>query len=184
MTMKRNLAIAAAALAAACSTEGYRPYAVAPSAYEQPSKTYQSFRLQRTACFGFCPVYEVAVDERDILVFKGERFVAETGGAASKRLPEGSFRKLVAIAEAHKFASFDAAYPNETGSNCPQMPTDMPSVIVSYRTKRLNHAVSLYQGCTGFDGREALDEMILEIDAVLDIEDWIGPREQFYGAKG
>lgn len=183
MTMTRGFAIAAAALIAACSTEAYRPYAVAPSAYEQRGGDYQTFTLQRTACRGFCPVYEVAVDERDILVFKGERYVAEAGGAASKRLPEGSFQKLIEIAKAHNFPAFDAAYPDADGGNCPRMATDMPSIVVSYDAKRLDHAVSLYQGCMGFEGREGLDEMILEIDKVLDIDDWIGPREQFYGAK-
>lgn len=182
MTMTRGFAIALAALAAACSTEGYQPYVTRGLNTERPAD-YDSFTLERTACFGFCPVYTVAVNERDILVFKGERYVAETGGAVSKRLPKGSFEKLVAIAKAHDFASYDAAYPNADGSNCPQMPTDMPSVVLSYDAKKLDHSVSLYQGCTGFEGREALDEMILEIDAVLDIGDWIGPREDFYGTK-
>ena len=35
----------------------------------------------------------------------------------------------------------------------------------------------------GFDERERFNEMVLAMDAVLDIDAWIGPREDFYGAK-
>ncbi len=173
----------AAAFLAACSSDGYTPYAATPGSSAAPRKEYDQFTLERTACFGFCPIYKVSVDERDILIFEGERFVAEAGGAVSKRLPDGSFKKLVDIARAHQFASYDAAYPNEDGSNCPQQATDSPSVIVSIDSGRLKHAVSLYQGCMGFDERERFNEMVLAMDAVLDIDALIGPREDFYGAK-
>ena len=177
----RNMAPLLAAMAVAACAGDYQPYATRglDTGY---SKTYDTFTLERTACFGFCPVYKVTVDERDILLFEGERFVAEDKGTVSKRLPDGSFRKLIEIAKAHDFADYDAAYPDEDGANCPMRATDMPTIVLSYDAKRLSHAVSLYQGCR-FDGREDLDAMILEIDAVLDVDDWIGPREDFYGAK-
>ncbi|GJL91954.1 DUF6438 domain-containing protein [Hyphococcus sp.] len=172
-----------AALAGACSTQGYTPYYATPGVQNPNAPKHDQFTLQRTACFGFCPVYKVSVDDRDLLVFEGERFVAEAGGAVSKRLPDGAFNRLVAIAKSHDFASYDAAYPNEDGSNCAQMATDMPSVSISFNGKKLSHAVRLYQGCFGMDGREQFDEMLTELDAVLDIDDLIGPREDFYGAK-
>ena len=68
----------------------------------------------------------------------------------------------------------------EAGDNCGPIPTDMPSIIISFDAKRLDHKVSLYQGCS-FDGRENFDAMVLEMDAVLDIDDMIGPRENFTG---
>jgi hypothetical protein len=173
----------AAAFLAACSTEGYTPYAATPGAPTNPRKEYDQFTLQRTACFGFCPVYKVSVDERDILIFEGERFVTEAGGAVSKRLPKGSFKKLIEIARAHEFEAFDETYPNADGSNCPQQATDLPSASVTIEAGRLTHAVRLYQGCFGFDGRERFDEMLLAMDTVLDIDDWIGPREDFYGEE-
>ncbi len=165
----------------ACAPEGYTPYYATPGV-TGGEKEYDQFTLKRTACFGFCPIYDVTVYENDVLIFHGERFVAETGGAVSKRLPDGSFRKLVSIAKAYDFSDFDARYPNEAGDNCGPIPTDMPSIIISFDTKRLDHEVSLYQGCS-FDGRESFDEMVLKMDAVLDIGDMIGPREDFYGAK-
>ncbi|MEZ5894697.1 MAG: DUF6438 domain-containing protein [Parvularculaceae bacterium] len=168
---------------AGCVSEDHLPYYAAPNPYDNPAKDRDQMTLERTACYGFCPVYKVKVSERDILVFVGERFVTETGGAISKRLPDGSFDKLMRIAKTYGFSDFDAQYPDADGANCPQRATDMPSVVISYKAERLTHAVDLYQGCFGFAGREKLDAMIAEIDAVLDLDEWIGPREAFYGAK-
>ncbi|WP_428407933.1 DUF6438 domain-containing protein [Hyphococcus sp.] len=171
----------AAALLGACAPEGYTPYYATPGV-TGGEKEFDQFTLKRTACFGFCPVYDVTVYENDVLIFHGERFVAETGGAVSKRLPDGSFKKLISIARAHNFSDFDARYPNEAGDNCGPIPTDMPSIIISFDSGRLDHEVNLYQGCS-FDGRDSFDEMVLQMDAVLNVDDMIGPREAFYGAK-
>lgn len=183
MTMRTIFTILAAAFLASCASEGYTPYASTPGAPTNPRKEYDQVTIQRTACRGFCPVYKVTVDERDVLLFEGERFVAEEGGAVSKRLPEGSFRKLIAIAREHGFSGFDKYYPNEAEDNCPAMATDMPAAIVTIDSRRLTHQVHLYQGCMGFEGRERLDEMLLAMDAVMNIGDWIGEREQFYGGE-
>ena len=187
MFMKRlQLYLAAFLLAATvlsgCAPKGYKPYYATQGVSGGPGD-YNQVTLRRTACFGFCPIYEVTVYEQDVLQFSGERFVTETGGAVSKRLPDGSFKKLIKIARDHQFSDFDPRYPNEAGDNCGPIATDMPSVIVSIETKRLNHEVSVYQGCRGFDGRERFEEMVAQMDAVFDIEDWIGPREDFYGAE-
>ncbi len=181
--MKRLFIGFAAIMISACSTEGYTPYAATPGEPDPNPKKHDQFTLQRTACYGFCPVYKVRVDDRDLLSFQGERFVTEAGGAVSKRLPPGSFKKLVEIAQAHEFASYDTAYPNEDGTNCAQRATDMPSVIIAFDANKLSHFVSVYQGCMGFEGRERFDEMVTKLDAVLALDDMIGPREDFYGAK-
>lgn len=175
--------LAVLALAAACAPRSYTPYYGTPGAYHPDTTERDQVTLERTACFGFCPIYKVTIDERDILLFEGERFVAEADGAVSKRLAEGTFNRLVAILRAYNFTAFDAAYPNEAGSNCPQLATDSPSVIIAADAGRLDHAVSFYQGCVGFEARERLEQMIVEIDALLAIDDLVGPREDFYGAK-
>lgn len=169
----RLLTVAVFAALAACS---------GPAGTASSGSDAQSFSIERTACFGFCPMYAATVDADDKLVFEGQRFVAAEG-AHEKTLPEGSFERLIEIAERHGFAGFDSAYPNEAGDNCPQMATDMPSVIVSVSSKKLTHAVSFYRGCFEFDGRDRLEAMIEEVDAVLALDDWIGSREDFMGAR-
>ena len=159
----------------ACAPQNYEPYAT--RGLYQPPKEYDQFKLERTACYGVCPVYEVIVNENDILEFRGKRFVTEEGGAVGKRLDEHSFDRLVMITKEYDFASFDSAYPNDDASNCPRMATDSPSVIITVKTKDSLKKVSVYGGCIDFDGRERWVEMVEAIDAVLDIGDLVGPRE-------
>lgn len=182
MKLSLFLPLMAACFLAACSTDGYQPY-LSRGLDDGAGEKHDLFTLQRTPCYGFCPAYKVTVDDRDIITFEGERFVIEDEGAVGSHLPDGSFKKLLAIAKAYDFTSFDAAYPNEGESNCPRMATDMPSVILGYDAGKLKHKVSFYEGCMGFEGRERLEAMVAEIDAVLAVDKWIGPREQFYGRK-
>ena len=182
MKLPALAALVAAALLAACVSDNYQPYVTRGTV--RPEVKHDQMTLERTACFGFCPVYKVTVLDNDVVTFEGERFVKEIGGSVSRRLSDGSFKKLIEIAKAHDFAAFDAAYPDADGANCPQRATDMPTVIVSFDAQKLSHAVSFYQGCMGFAGRDSLNEMIAEIDAVLDIGDWVGPRKDFTKAKG
>jgi len=180
MILRIIVTVFATAILAACVSKEHPPWYDVPDAYEVP-ETLQRFSLERTACFGFCPIYKVTVDENDVLQFTGERFVAEAGGAVSKRLPKGSFKKLVSIAKAHDFAGYDSQYPDEDAANCAGVATDMPTVIIGFAADGLDHQVSVYQGCMNFAGQERFNEMLLAMDALLDIDDWIGPRDQFYG---
>lgn len=165
-------AIAAALIAAACS--GANTTTAAGEA------ATGKVTLERTACFGFCPMYKATVTADEQLVFEGGRFVVAEG-KQEKRLPAGSFAKLVDIAKSHDFTSLDASYPNEEGTNCPQQATDLPGVNVAVESADLNHSVRFDQGCMGFEGRDRLEAMIAEMDAVLALDEWIGPREQFMG---
>lgn len=181
---KIALSLLAAPVLAACSSEGYTPYLAQPYAYSRAGETeYDRFTLQRTACFGFCPIYKVIVNERDVLFFEGEQFVVEDDGVVSKRLPKGSFDELLKLAKAHQFSGFDRNYPNENGDNCETVAADLPGLVVKFESERLTHEVNLYEGCFGFEGRERFQEMVAAMEAVLDIDDWVGPREQFTGEE-
>ena len=166
---------------AACASGEYEPWLTRGITPEEP-EIRDEFTLERTACYGFCPVYKVTVDDRDLQQFQGKKFVAEIGGTVGKRLPKGAYEQLKAIAAAHEFDQFDTTYPNEDATNCSLMATDMPSVIVGFSRDGETRQVGVYGGCMGFDGRERFDAMIAAMDAVLDIDDLVGPREAFYGA--
>lgn len=144
-----------------------------------PADVHDKFTLERTACYGVCPVYDVSVDEKDYLQFRGKRFVAEEGGSVASPLPPGSYKKLQAIAEAHQFGAFDTAYPNDDGSNCPRLATDSPTIIVGFREGAEARTVRVYEGCGGFEGRARFFAMVAEMEAVLEIDDFVGPREAF-----
>ena len=176
------LCLVAVFAAAGCAGSDYEPWLTRGQQREAETDR-DRFTLERTACFGVCPVYTAIVDERDILEFRGERFVAEEGGAVGRSMPKGAFDRLIDIAKAHDFEAFDAAYPNEDATNCPQFATDMPTVIVTIERGGKTRAVSVYQGCMGFDGRDRFDDMVLAMDEVLDLGDMIGPRDAFMAAE-
>ncbi len=178
-SLKLVSACIAVTLLAACGSSKNVPWASTHSPYATVKGETEQFTLARTACFGFCPIYRVTVDQSDALYFEGERFVAEEGATLSKRLPGGSFNKLVKIAKSYGFSSYDPRYPNEAANNCGAVATDMPSVIISFESKSLTHEVNLYQGCFDFEGRERFEEMVAAMDAVLDVDKWVGPREKF-----
>ncbi len=173
-------AFAAFLFAAGCGSSDHEPWITRGLNSETPD-VRDHFTLERTACYGVCPVYKVTVDDRDVLQFQGTRFVAEEGGAVAKRLPDGSYKKLAAIAKAHAFERFDDAYPNKDASNCPRMATDSPSVIVGFVEGDRMRNVRVYEGCMGFEGRERFEAMVAAMDAILDIDDFVGPRDVFYG---
>ena len=144
-----------------------------------PPEVHDKFTLERTPCYGVCPVYDVSVDEKDYLQFRGKKFVAEEGGSVASPLPRGSYKKLQEIAAAHQFAAFDPAYPNADGTNCPQLSTDSPSIIVGFQDGDEARTIRVYEGCAGFEGRERFYAMIAAMEAVLDIDEFVGPREAF-----
>ena len=176
----RNLVLPLFLLVSACAGSDYEPW-LTRGQIRGSDQTTDRLSIERTACFGVCPVYEVIVTERDVLEFRGERFVAEAGGAVAKPLPKGSFDRLLDIARAHEFDDFDAAYPNDDQSNCPQAATDLPSVIVTLEQGGRKRAVSVYEGCFGFEGRDRFEAMVAAMDDVFDIDDMVGPREMFLG---
>ena len=145
-----------------------------------PAEVHDKFTLERTACYGVCPVYDVTVDDHDYLQFRGKQFVAEEGGSVASPLPRGSYKKLQAIAAAHQFDAFNTAYPNVDGSNCPQLSTDSPTIIVGFRQGAEARTVRVDEGCAGFEGRERFYAMLSAMEAVLDIEEFVGPREAFF----
>lgn len=145
-----------------------------------PDVIYDKFTLERTPCYGVCPVYDVTVDEKDYLQFRGKQHVAEQGGSVASPLPSGTYKKLREIAAAHQFDAFDAAYPNADNSNCPRLATDSPSIVVGFLDGGKARTVSVYEGCAQFVGRDRFYAMIAEMEAVLDIDEFVGPREAFY----
>jgi hypothetical protein len=141
-----------------------------------------AFTLERGVCFGPCPVYVARVTADDRLAFDGRKFTARSGKHA-RDLEKGSFVRLIEAAKRHDFAALDSNWPDAKGLNCPEPPTDMPTVSVSIETPELNHAVKFYEGCAGYPAAERMIAMVKDADAILALDEWIGPREAFYGKR-
>ncbi len=124
--------------------------------------------IERSGCFGWCPIYEATVFRDGMVEYRGERFVKTTGAATWTIEP----REIVAIetlfAEAHYLDLKDAYTSYDV--------TDMPSAVTSHtragRTKRVAH----YAG----DGSapKALGHLESELDRLVHIEKGIGTEAE------
>jgi hypothetical protein len=164
------------------------PGVPAPDVFAEPApgavalKPADTIAIERGACFGPCPVYKATAYGDDRLVFEGRKFV-RAEGVHERRMAAGGFERLVGIARRHEFSAMDSKWPDETGLNCPEPPTDMPSVTVTIATGDINHSVSFYSGCRGNPGADRVAAMVEEIDRTLALDDLVGPREDWYGRK-
>lgn len=164
--MRRSALVAM--LAAACAPAAPPREAQRSSARQQPV----SVALERTACFGACPMYTVRLDGSGAVAYEGRRFVREVG-ARGGRVDADSVRALVAEFERAGFFDFADRYtPGEP--TCRMAPTDLPgtvlSVTVGDRAKQVVH----YSGCEA--APEALTELARRVDQVAGTADWIGER--------
>ena len=139
----------------------------------QPSakrKTGDSITLERTACFGTCPIYDVTIAADGTVSFQGQRFTRLQ--SATGRISRRAFRKLVREFERIKYFSLPDDFTPGT-KNCPNMITDMPSANTSIYLKGKSKAVSHYHGCGNSGVLAKLTALENKIDQVAGTQKWI-----------
>jgi hypothetical protein len=157
-------ALATLAALAACG----RPPARAPQANPAPTEGHIS--LERRPCFGTCPVYTVTLERSGEVIFRGHRFVADTGtftGSIPATRADSLFRELDA---AGWFAFADRYGMGEPG--CERFATDLPSVVTEVRMDGRAKRVEHDYGCTGAPAK--LETLERRIDEVTGVVRWVG----------
>lgn len=126
--------------------------------------------LERTSCFGSCPVYAISVSPSGQVTFEGRAHVLQLGTASGQISRQQVDALLVELERAGYFA-FASRYA-VSESACGRYVTDLPSAISSAtlggRTKRIQHD----HGCGGAPGALAVLEK--RIDEVLGSRQWTG----------
>lgn len=138
--------------------------------------------IERGYCFGPCPVYTATAYGDDRVVFEGKKFVA-MNGRVEKKLDAGGFARLVDIVRRHGIMSMDTNWPDEKGLNCPEPPTDLPTVTVSVDAAEITRTIKFYEGCAGTPGADRVKSMVADLDKSLALDAWIGSREAYYGKR-
>ena len=120
--------------------------------------------LERTACYGRCPIYKVTVLRDGTVLWEGERFVKTTGKATAK-LPAATVAQLADAFKAADFFALRDKYDNR------EM-TDQPSAIVHFDDGKRKKSVEHYYG----DGSAPKALTVLEerIDALIGTARWTG----------
>lgn len=130
----------------------------------------RAITLERTPCFGGCPVYAIAVSPSGQVTFEGRAHVRLLG-TATGQIPRQRVDALLVELERAGYFGFASRYAVSEPA-CGRYVTDLPSAISSAtlggRTKRIEHD----HGCGGAPGALAVLEK--RIDEVLGSDRWTG----------
>lgn len=140
-----------------------------PSSSESAGAT-PAVTLERTACFGGCPIYTLSVSPAGEVRFEGKAHVRWLGPATA-RVPQARVDSLLSELDRAGYFTFADRYTSGEPA-CGRYATDSPSAITSVtlpgKTKRIAHDY----GCSGAPG--ALVVLERRIDEALASGRWTG----------
>ena len=127
--------------------------------------------LERTICFGSCPVYKLAIYSNGRVLYQGIRFV-KIKGKATGHIGRQALNDLIKEFTNIDYFKLDDEYvPGSNG--CPQVATDLPgantSLVLYGRRKSVRH----YHGCSGASALALLTNLENKIDEAVNSAKWI-----------
>jgi hypothetical protein len=128
--------------------------------------------LERTPCYGTCPVYRVAITADGTVSFNGERHTMTTGTATAQIEPQ----RVAALLRQIEAAGFFGMSPKYTMNDkaCGLYHTDAPTVILDVTLNGRTHRVEHDLGCGG--APEQLRGLQAKVDSVAGTARWIERR--------
>lgn len=136
-----------------------------PADVEAPAVT-----LERTPCFGTCPVYTVSISPTGMVRFTGKHHVVHIGQATAT-IPAARVDSLLAELDAAGYFGFADDYVMSSPA-CGMYATDSPTVITSMtrvgKTKTIRHD----RGCSA--APPELSQLEQRIDEVAETGRWTG----------
>ncbi|HEY93685.1 MAG TPA: hypothetical protein G4O15_01945 [Dehalococcoidia bacterium] len=119
--------------------------------------------LERTACYGFCPIYSLTIHGNGTVIYEGQDFV-ETTGRVETVISKEKVKQLISEFEKTDYDSLKDSYTERTI-------TDAPSVITSITRNGKTKTIEHYQG--DFNAPEKLTELEDKIDEIVNSKQWI-----------
>jgi hypothetical protein len=126
--------------------------------------------LERTPCFGGCPVYTVSVSASGQVTYQGRAHVRRLGAASSRISSERVDSLLHELDAAGYFAFADKYLPSEPA--CGRYATDSPSAVMTVNHRGRTKTIAHDYGCGSAPG--ALVVLERRIDEVLGSRQWTG----------
>lgn len=127
--------------------------------------------LERTPCFGTCPVYKLEIFADGKVVYEGKDFVKRKG-TVQGRITKAAVQQLVREFNRINYLRLDDEYISE-GPNCPEWWTDSPSAVTSINWKGRQKTIRHYHGCRGAKVLDQLTALEQKIDQVAKTRRWV-----------
>lgn len=167
--MTRTAPLALLLMAAACAPrKSAVPSADSPS--EAAAGADAAVTLERTPCFGGCPVYRISVTREGVVSYEGRARVRHVG-AASKRIKPDRVAALLSELERGGYFSFAPRY-TPADPACGRYATDSPTAITSVSMDGRTHRIEHDYGCGAAPGGLVVLER--KIDEALGSLEWTG----------
>ncbi|MFT3840907.1 MAG: DUF6438 domain-containing protein [Myxococcaceae bacterium] len=142
----------------------------APAPSSPPPTPSLLASLERTPCFGVCPVYKVEVFTDGRVHWQGFRNVGQQG-AAEAQLTDAQLAQV-------RDAFAGAKYFELEGNFACRETTDMPSAKTFYSDGTRSKSIDHYYGCESPPGVAALKTLEDRLDEVLQTDSrWIHPAQ-------
>ena len=130
------------------------------------ARAAETIAIATGPCFGFCPIYEVAVTPAGAVRFTGQRHTAVLG-ERERQAGADTYRAL-----ARDLQPFRPADGTEAYVPCTADIADTPSFVITWTGPDGRRTTARHQGgCPGGPG-QALDAMLEQVPARLGIADW------------
>jgi Domain of unknown function (DUF6438) len=127
--------------------------------------------LERTACYGTCPVYKITISADGNVSFEGRRFVRKAGTAKSV-ISQEQIRELLGAFEEINFFELRNQYERPE-NGCKEWWTDNPTAITSISYNGRSKTVRHYYGCRGPKVLTELETLEHAIDIAVDSAQWV-----------
>lgn len=134
--------------------------------------SFDEINLERTGCYGSCPIYAVTIHNDGSVIFQGKGNVKIEGERRSKVSLEDIHFLLNAF-EKITFLSLKDSYTSEM-DGCKEVWTDTASQIISLRSNKHIKTVSYYNGCMGLSDPEKISWLADTIDILVGTRQWVG----------
>jgi len=157
------------AVAAAACSSGRRTPEMAASVGGAGTET-PVVTLERTPCFGTCPVYTVAISRSGTVRYEGRHHVTRAG-VGTGRIPAARVDSLLAELEAGGYFGFADDYVMDSPA-CGMYATDSPTVITSATRGGVTKTVRHDRGCSA--APPELSRLEQRIDEVAETGKWTG----------
>lgn len=137
--------------------------------------------MNRTNCYGSCPVYTLKISLDGKVEFEGVNCTA-TKGKAENRITDEKVKELISEINKSNFFSFENDY-SQDAKTCSSSSTDCPSVTLTIKYDENEKTIKHYNCCfvnlpfSKEDALQPLTDLENKIDEIVETKRWIGERK-------